>query len=235
MSSLPLLDLPSISFFGRSFAEYTRFFALDPSALAGRTVLDVAAGPSSFTAEAADLGIDAIALDPLYGCPVETLRTHVLLDYRHMHAQLRAKPHLLRFRTFAGIDEAIADRTAAAERFLADYAAHFVHGRYRGGALPHLPFANASFDTVLCAHLLFLYAPQLDYAFHLAACRELVRVSCGVARIHPVCGRDGQPYTELPRLQRDLAHDGIVAQVAPVDYEFFHGTNSTLLLHRKNA
>lgn len=229
------LELPSISFFGRSFAEYLRFFALDPAQLVGRAVLDVAAGPASFTAEANARGIDAIAVDPLYGCTVDALRVHVLLDYRHMHAQLRAKPHLLRYRSFASIDAAVADRTAAAERFLDDYAAYFPHGRYRGGALPLLPFTDGRFDVVLCAHLLFVYAPQLDYAFHHAACRELVRVSRGEVRVHPVCGRDGQPYAELARLQADLACDGVQADVVPVDYEFFHGTGSLLRLRRIKA
>jgi len=47
------MEPPSVSFFGRTFEEYTRFFALDPAALRRLAVLDVAAGPSSFTAEAA--------------------------------------------------------------------------------------------------------------------------------------------------------------------------------------
>ena len=46
------MDLPHVSFFGRTLAEYAQFFALDVDGLRGRDVLDVAAGPSSFTAEA---------------------------------------------------------------------------------------------------------------------------------------------------------------------------------------
>ena len=83
-------------------------------------------------------------------------------------------------------------RTGSAWRgasgFLADYEAHFIHNRYVGGSLPRLPFFDGTFDLVLCAHLLFTYAARFDFDWHLAACRELVRVSADEVRIHPLCG-----------------------------------------------
>src|SRR4051812_34110924 len=145
----PEIDLPSVSFFGRTLAEYAQFFSLDVPALRGRAVLDVAAGPSSFTAEACRQRIDAVAVDPLYGCSVEALSTHVQIDYERMFAQMRAKPGLFRFKSFPSIDAAESDRRIAAQRFLTDYAAHFVHGRYVGAALPRLPFLDRAFDLVL--------------------------------------------------------------------------------------
>lgn len=248
------IQLPSVSFFGRSLEEYSQFFALDVAKLHGRSVLDVAAGPSSFTAEACRRGIDAVAVDPLYGSPVDALRTHVQLDYGKMFTQMRAKPRL--FRTsrgadrvnrgspvsprrsgtrapayFASIDEAETERRAAAQRFLADYDAHFAHGRYVGGALPRLPFLDGAFDLVLCAHLLFTYARHFDFDWHLAACRELVRVSSGEVRLHPVCGSDGQMYGELKRLRRELLARGITSELVPVSYEFFVGGDSMLVLN----
>ncbi len=115
-------------------------------------------------------------------------------------------------------------------RFLGDYADYFVHGRYVGAALPHLPWADGAFDLVLCAHLLFLYAARFDFDWHAAACRELVRVSRGEVRIHPLCGLDGKPWPELERLRRTLAAGGIDSEIMPVDYEFFIGTGTTLRL-----
>ncbi|MEZ0216706.1 MAG: hypothetical protein ACAH89_06215, partial [Rariglobus sp.] len=50
--------------------------------------------------------------------------------------------------------------------------------------------------------------------------------------IHPVCGPDGRPYRELIRLCDDLKKTGIGSRVVPVDYEFFAGSNSTLVLRR---
>jgi hypothetical protein len=229
------MELPAVSFFGRSFEEYTRFFALDPAALRRTAVLDVAAGPSSFTAEATRRGIDAVAVDPLYDRPAGQLAAQVRADYHRMFAQMRAKPRLFRLKTFKSLDAAEADRRLAARRFLADYDNNARHGRYVRAALPMLPFLDQGFSLVLCAHLLFIYAARFDYAWHLAACRELVRVSTGEVRIHPVCGAGGRPYAELGRLLADLAADGVRGEVVPVDYEFFAGSNSMLVLRRDRS
>lgn len=234
-SASPSFELSSVAFFGRSLAEYARFFPLDLPALCGRAVLDVAAGPSAFAAEANRLGVRVTAVDPLYGCSAETLAAHVRMDYARTLAQMRAKPEIFRLKSFSSLDEAEADRRSAAEAFLTDYEAGFLDNRYVGGVLPRLPFADASFDVVLCAHLLFIYERLFDYAFHLAACRELVRVSKGEVRIHPVCGPDGRPYRELARLRSDLAKEEIASRVERVDYEFFRGSDSTLVLTRRGV
>ena len=230
----PVYDLPSVAFFGRSLAEYCEFFDLEPSTLSHTAVLDVAAGPSSFVAEACRSGVDAVALDPLYGNRPETLRAHVELDYAHMFKRMRKRGQRTRFvfKSFRSIAHAERDRRAAAARFLTDYQAHFAHGRYFGAALPKLPFLDASFDLVLCAHLLFIYPAQFDFEFHVAACRELMRVARTEVRIHPVCGPDGQPYPQLPALLAALQGCGIAAAVRAVDYEFFAGANSMLVLRR---
>ena len=226
------IELPSVSFFGRTLAEYSRFFTLEVAALRGRAVLDVAAGPSSFIAEAGRRGVDAVAVDPLYDCPSSALATQLERDYTHMFRQMRAKRHLLHLRSFPSLAAAEADRRAAAQRFLADYETGRHHGRYVAGALPWLPFFDGAFDLVLCAHLLFIHARQFDPDWHLAACRELVRVSAGEVRIHPVCGPDGRPYPSLGRLRRELRATGIASKVVAVDYEFFIGSNSMLVLKR---
>jgi hypothetical protein len=249
------IQLPSVSFFGRSLEEYAHFFALDLGKLRGRAVLDVASGPSSFTAEACRRGIEAVAVDPLYGSTLDSLRTHVQVDYSKMLTQMRTKPRLFRLSRpgtarvavgelaparrpgtrapayYASIDEAEADRRGAAQRFLVDYEAHFAHGRYVGGALPRLPFLDGAFDIVLCAHLLFTYARRFDFDWHLAACRELARVSGGEVRIHPVCGPDGQVYSEIGRLRGELLARGITSEIVPVAYEFFVGADSMLILN----
>jgi len=236
MNSAPALELelevPSVSFFGRTLAEYAQFFSIDLNALKGMSVLDVAAGPSSFTAEACRRGADAVAVDPLYGCTPAALSAHVQIDYRRMLTQMRARPQLLRFRSFGSIDEAEASRRSAAERFLADYEQHFVHNRYLGAALPQLPFLDGAFDLVLCAHLLFVYEKRFDFSFHLEACRELVRVSRNEVRIHPLVGLGGKPYAELDRLCETLRSEGISSEIVLVDYEFFAGSDSMLVLKR---
>lgn len=234
------IQLSSVAFFGRGFAEYCQFLRLDPAALQRRSVLDVAAGPSTFTLDACRQGARAVAVDPLYGCSIGALATHVQLDYARMFEQLRRKPHLVRVGDrpgsgaahFPSIAAAEQDRRGAAERFLNDYEDGFLQGRYVGASLPRLPFADQSFDLVLCAHLLFLYAAQFNYAWHLAACRELVRVSAGEVRIHPICGLDGLPSPHLDQIQRDLAAVNISSRIVPLDYEFFVGARAMLVLSR---
>lgn len=231
----PEIELPSVSFFGRSLAEYAQFFALDVAALRGRDVLDVAAGPASFTAEACARKINAVAVDPLYGSTLERLRAQAHGDYDEMFAQIRAKRRLFRLKSFASLEAAELDRRGAAQRFLADYELHYIHNRYVGGSLPRLPFFDGTFDLVLCGHLLFTYARRFDYDWHLAACRELVRVSAQDVRIHPLVGADGKIYPGLARLRRDLKESGIASEMREVDYEFFAGATSMLVLRRMSS
>lgn len=225
------LDLPDVSFFGRTLDEYCRFFALDPAALRGKAVLDVAAGPSSFTAEAYRRGADAVAVDPLYGRPHAELTARVRDDYARMFEQMREKRRLFRFKTFPTFDAAETDRRAAASRFLADYDGNIRHGRYVRASLPLLPFLDGAFDLVLCAHLLFIYAARFDFDWHVAACAELARVSHGEVRIHPLVGPGGKPYAELDRLRTVLDARGITTEVRKVNYEFFVGSSSMLVLN----
>jgi hypothetical protein len=224
------LELPAVSFFGRTLDEYCRFFDLDPANLRGRAVLDVAAGPSSFTAEARRRGVDAVAVDPLYDRPHGELVARVRDDYDRMFRQMREKQRLFRFKTFPSFDAAETDRRAAASRFLADYEGNGRHGRYVRASLPLLPFLDGAFDLVLCAHLLFIYAARFDFAWHVAACAELARVSQGEVRIHPLVGPGGKAYAELERLRAELGALGITSTVRKVNYEFFLGSSSMLVL-----
>ena len=228
--------LPKVHFFGRDLAEYCRIFLLhsDRELRPGTRVLDVAAGPSSFTAEATRLGLRATAVDPHYGARPDTLATLIRSDHARVSAQMRAKPHLLRpsAESFPDLESAIAGRAAAAGSFLADYEAGFLHGRYVGAALPLLPFADGSFDLTLCGHLLFLHANLLDHAFHLAACRELLRVTRpgGEVRLHPLCGGDGRDQAGLNRLLAELAEERVTPERIPVRGAFFHAADATLVL-----
>jgi SAM-dependent methyltransferase len=232
MSSSLRFEISSVAFFGRSFSEYIDLFDFDLDSLPLRRVLDVAAGPSSFTAEATRRGIASVAVDPLYGLSLAALQSYVRMDYDRVLTEIRRKPQLCRLGYYASIDEVEASRRAAADRFLADYEQGFPQERYIGGKLPQLPFPDGAFDLVLCAHLLFTYAHLFDYEWHLAACRELCRVSSCEVRIHPVCGNDGAPYPEIPRLLQDLRNENIGGKIISLNFEFFAGANRTLMLRR---
>jgi len=233
----PELQLTSVAFFGRTFAEYLDLFRLDLPDLADRRILDVAAGPSSFTAEACCGGLAVTAVDPMYGQPVETLQTHVRLDYARMLEQMRRQASLFRPGRFASPEAAEQDRRRAAERFLADYEFGFIHGRYVGAALPQLPFPDRHFDLVLCAHLLFLYARLFSLDWHVAACVELVRVCSGAVMIHPLCGANGQRYPQLDELLDRLLRAGITSSLPDSGPTYFGGAapGQILVLMRPHA
>src|SRR5690606_34816427 len=93
-----------------------------------------------------------------------------------------------------------------------------------------LPFGDRAFDLVLCAHLLFVYDHLLDLDFHVAALRELCRVSAGEVRIHPIVNRAGEISPLLAPVREALIHVGVRTTLREVDYEFFRGTRLTLVL-----
>lgn len=227
-------ECPAAAFPGRSLDEYTRIFALDLLALLHRDVLDVAAGPASFTAEACARRIDAVAVDPFYGEPVGQLAAR-FERAAWLAASRPANQPAGRRRAFSRFEAAEADGRAAAQRFLQDYELSFPRGRYVAGSLPMLPFFDRTFDLVLCAHLLFRDAPPGDFDWHVAACRELVRVSAGEVRLHPLGGADGRPYPGLARLRRELRDDGITSGVIKVAGGFPPGTDTMLVLRRAES
>ena len=124
------------------------------------------------------------------------------------------------------------DRRGAVQRFLADYETHFIGNRYVSGSLPHLPFFDGTFDLVLCAHLLFLHPDCFGYDWHLAACRELVRVTVDDVRIYPLAGADGRQYPGLARLRRELRESGVASTLRTVEPAFSAGGDSMLVLRR---
>jgi SAM-dependent methyltransferase len=215
----------------RSFAEYTAMFALSEADLSG-AVLDCPGGAASFTATALVRGLDVTAVDPAYAGGEGALRVlgeHAASEAERGHAFLLAHAHRFVWTYFQDPAERLRQRTAAAADFAASVLTH--PQRYVPGAVPHLPFPDRSFDLVLSSHLLFTYSDRLDAAFHLAALREMARVSRGQVRIFPLLGHvDGEPYPHLEHLRDALAGDGISSQVRRVDYEFQHGGDEMLVL-----
>lgn len=172
---------------------------------------------------------------PQYDLSQGELAGRIRDDYARMFEQMREKRRLFRFKTFPSFDAAETDRRAAASRFLSDYEGRTRHARYVRASLPLLPFLDGAFDLVLCAHLLFIYAARFDFDWHVAACSELVRVSHGEVRVHPLVGPGGKPYAELDRLRSTLDARGVASEVRKVNYEFFVGSSSMLVLNRKST
>jgi hypothetical protein len=230
MPSPTHLQLSRVVFYGRALAEYERFFDLNLGQLKGRTVLDCPSGASSFCAEAARQGIRVVAVDPFFSTPADQLRAIGEADIDHVMAEVARTPN-----HYAAGQASHPELRSARRRSLHllcdDFASPAASGRYVSALLPHLPFADGQFDLVLSGHFLFIYDDRFDYDFHLAAIRELARVSSGEVRVFPPRGMNRAPYPHLDRLRRELARHGIDSDVRRVDFEAVTGWNELLVLH----
>lgn len=74
---------------------------------------------------------------------------------------------------------------------------------------------------MLCSHLLFSWADQLDSTWHRAALAELVRVARRQVRIYPlVVQGTGEPVSFLDDLRAELDATGHRSQLRQVPYRF---------------
>lgn len=232
--------LPRVVFLGRALEDYQEMFSLGDAAaeLAGKRVLDVAAGSAAFATQAQALGIKVTAVDPCYGVQPDALDKISRQDQEVSFAALMEHAdqvgHIRHTGQAGHVDEAghseqsgrsnRSDQCGGSERraelvrlramrelarqlFLRDYLAGLAQGRYVKGELPHLPFADDSFDCALCGHFLFLYAHLFDEGFHRKAIAELLRVARQV-RIYPLLGLDGVMPAFAETLLAELAARG---------------------------
>ena len=236
------MDLPRVVFFGRTGADALAFFNLDLADWRGQRLLDCPGGHGSFTALARAAGVESVAADPHYNLSLEDLeqrcRDDVSFTMERLarSASLRPDFDLSRFRQ---------GKLEALEAFLADRRAH--PEAYRAAALPELPFEAASFDLVLCGHLLFCYAPiadgglseqpDFDLEWHRRALAELLRVSRREVRLYPAHTIERRPRVH-PWVEPLMATlpPGCQGQLEDTAYyEGFEGETPMLRLRRDPA
>jgi hypothetical protein len=206
----------------RSYEEYVKMFDLDGLQLQGKRVLDVSGGASSFTAEADLRGILAEASDPLYVMPAKEIGENGKEEIKVSTAKLAGLQHLYNWDYYGSIERHRAGRERSLGLFLEDYSRPDSKARYHTGSLPELPFTEGSFSLVLCSHFLFLYEEQFDFAFHLAALKELLRICTkgGEVRIYPLVNFRTELYRGLPELLRTLEELGAAVQLLDTKLPF---------------
>lgn len=69
------------------------------------------------------------------------------------------------------------------------------------GELPKLDFEESLFDLALCSHFLFFYSEQLNYEFHLASVKELLRIAVEVLIF---------PLLDVKTVKRSVHFDPII-------------------------
>jgi SAM-dependent methyltransferase len=208
----------------RSAAEYRAMFDLtDP--LTG-SILDCCAGGAGFTAEA---GVAAVALDSVYAQGQAKLAEMVRTGQQGASAISYANAEHFDWSWYGTRERREELRADAAKRFLADVADRPDH--YIAGDVHHLPFADNSFDLVLCSHLLFTWSDVFDEDWHRRAIGELLRVGRGEVRIFPtVVQKTGAPVPFLPGLLADFASRGVSARLVKVPFMFQVGADEMLVL-----
>jgi SAM-dependent methyltransferase len=227
------LTLDRVAFLGRTYREYLDMFGLGEGLLREGPVLDCPAGPSSFAAEGAGKGLDVVACDALYGHAGEELHKRGLDDIAHVFERFDRVAHLYLWKYYTDREEVVSLRTRALESFVRDFEKGKPEGRYVEASLPWLPFADGSFPLVLSANFLFLYGDRVDFGFHMASLRELLRVCSGEVRVFPLAGLDARPYPRLDEIVRALKAGGALVETVGVPFEFQRGANMMLKLRRR--
>jgi hypothetical protein len=222
------------AFYGRTLTEYQQVFNLDISHWRGRTVLDCPAGVSSFVSEANRQGVRAVACDPQYGRDVHDLADLARTCMDRLMENLRRNAQSYNWTFYSSIPAVRQYRLAALERFIRDYPAGLIEGRYVKSMMSSLPFADRSFDLVLSWND-YLSSEPLDYPIGLAGVLELFRVSRTEVRIYPNRWFDPSQLSPIDRLVDDLVRQDldIDVKILPTSFEFRKGVNRLLQLTRK--
>ena len=89
-------ELDRVAFYGRTMSEYLMMFGLDDvtSLKNYNAILDCPSGASSFVAEAAKSGINAVGCDPLFDKDLRILHDQGDKDIEYVVQRVSQKPDL---------------------------------------------------------------------------------------------------------------------------------------------
>lgn len=229
-------ELERVAFYGRTMSEYLIMFGLDDvtSLKKYNAILDCPSGASSFVAEAAKYGINAVGCDPLFDKHLRILHEQGDKDIEYVVQRVSQKPDLYNWEFYSSVDKLKELRKLALRHFISDYADGVREKRYIKGMLPRLPFGDKAFDLVLSGHFIFTYSYRFDFSFILSSLVELVRVSCREVRIYPIQKSSLQPYEHMTKLLDILKRKHrIDHKIVTVSFEFQKGSNKMLRLSHK--
>lgn len=180
--------------------------------MARGSILDVAAGASSFTAEANRGEFQVCAADPLYCLDSKTIYVYGKKEIKESTEKLSKIARTFKWDYYGTLEKHRQNRERSLELFIQSYSEDSKKQHYVEGKLPRLPFANNRFSLVLNSHFLFLYHQQFDFEFDLKALRELIRVCRpgGEVRIYPiiVLNRDPTHMDQLKAARKKVIRCG---------------------------
>lgn len=141
------MQLDSVVPFGRTLTEYRLMFNLTDADL-DRQILDIGAGPASFTAEMYNLGYQVTAIDPIYnfsGAEIQQ-RFNDCVDGIIGQVENTAQDWVWKFHQSPA--DLRRHRELALQLFLADYDLGKAAGRYIAGEVPNA-IDNKSYELIL--------------------------------------------------------------------------------------
>ncbi len=222
------VELENVVPLGRSLKEYKLMFDLTDNDL-DKKILGVADGIASFNVEMTELGNTVVSVDPIYSFEGKEIKEQFYNVIDSVVDQLKATQEDYIWDIFKSPDEYKQYRIQTLEKFIADYDLGKRERRYIIGELPSLDFEDSSFNLALCAHLLFFYSKQLDYEFHLASVKEILRTAKEV-RIFPLLDLKLNRSVHLDPIIRELESEGLSVELRKVGYEMQRGGNMMLCI-----
>ncbi|MCR8660076.1 class I SAM-dependent methyltransferase [Paenibacillus endoradicis] len=216
----------------RSFEEYQSMFMLDKATLAKGKILDIAAGASSFTAECIHRGYDAMACDPLYKLNSEQIYEFGQQQLLIASEKLSSKKEAFVWNYYHDIQQHDDIREHSLDKFIESYKNDMDREVYVNAMLPNLPFQDDMFSCVICNHFLFLYQEQFDYSFHLAAIKEMIRVTKkgGIILLYPLVGFKDELYPHLDNLQQELSQMCVNVSIRTTEFRFLPSADGMLAI-----
>jgi hypothetical protein len=225
-----MFALRSVVPWGRSLSEYRRMFVLSDDDL-HRRILGCADGPASFNAEWTALGGRVVSCDPIYRFTAAEIGQRIDQTYQTVIEETRRNADEFIWNAdIPDVESLGCLRLTSMQRFLADFEAGKVAGRYVEAELPTLPFEDDAFDLAVCSHFLFLYSDLLSEDFHVQSIRELCRVSREV-RLFPLLELGSVPSRHAQAVAARLKTKAQV-NVERVSYEFQRGGNQMIRIKR---
>jgi len=193
----------------------------------------VAAGVSSFRAEAAARGLDVTAVDLIYDMDPDEILARCGPDLDHVLQAVTGLP-TYRWDFYESPEKLRTYRERAYRTFLEDY--RLLRGeRYKPARLPQLPFGDSAYDLTLVSYLIFVSSDQLDYNFHKESVREIMRVTRGEARFYPLVTFEARRSAYVDRLVNDPDLRHLTFAEVRTDFEFLLSSNWYLSVRHADA
>lgn len=123
------MKLNEVVLWGRTLGEYKLMFELSEADLNAK-IVGCGDGPASFNAEMTELGHSVVSIDPVYQLSAKQIKQRVQETYELVISQVKQHANRYIWESFRNADELGHARLAAMEKFLLDYEAGRVAGRY---------------------------------------------------------------------------------------------------------